>query len=206
MSTPEDGREEAVPHGEEPESSASSPGEGEEGDVLARLEEAAAAAENERREREALYDRWLRLQAEFENYRKRTRREIDELRERAAEELVRSLLPVVDNLERALDAGAAADEQAKPFVDGVRMVHRQLMQVLGEAGLAPIEALGAPFDPHRHEAVMREETDAFADGHVMEEIQRGYDFNGRVLRPSMVKVAVGRSAEEGAGDEQNHRD
>lgn len=147
-----------------------------------------------------LHERFLRLQAEFDNFRRRTRREADEIRQRAAEELAAALLPVVDNLERATMAAQGTDGAPKGLVDGVEMVLRQLLMELEKVGVVPIDAEGNPFDPNVHEAVAHEETDEYPDGHVMEVLQKGYLLKDKVLRPSMVKVA--RSSSEQGGHNQ----
>ncbi|WXJ86554.1 Protein GrpE [Moorella humiferrea] len=135
-----------------------------------------------------LQQRLLRLQADFDNYRKRTRREVEDLTRRANARLIEALLPVLDNLERAL---AASGAEKGALATGVEMTLRQLQEILTREGLTPVAALGQPFNPEVHEAVAREETDA-ADkiNLVVEEFRRGYTLHGRLLRPAMVKVAV----------------
>ncbi|HKY32691.1 MAG TPA: nucleotide exchange factor GrpE [Candidatus Polarisedimenticolia bacterium] len=137
-------------------------------------------------ERDKYYDLWVRARADFENFRKRIERERDEERAQAGAALARDILPALDNLERAL-AGAPEGE---PFRDGVALIHRQLRDALSRAGLVPIEALGDQFNPIYHEAVATERTARFEPNRILEEIQKGYLFRGRVLRPSLVKVAV----------------
>lgn len=186
------------PAGDEAEGAASDAGEqaGDELDALkAQLAEETAAKEAALRERDELYDRWLRLQAEFDNFRKRTRRELEESKAKGAEELILKLLPVVDNLERALASAPGASAAA--VAEGVKMIHKQFLSVLEDVGVRPIPAVGTPFDPTLHEAVAYEESDAHPDGVVMEEVLRGYAFGGRALRPSMVKVARGGGQQGG---------
>ncbi len=130
-------------------------------------------------------DRLLRLQADFENFRRRTRQEKEDLSSVVVQGLIGDLLPVIDNLERAL-AAATADGEA--LRTGVDMVYKQLMEVLGKNGLEPIEAVGEKFDPNFHQAVMRQTSEEEEDT-VLEELQRGYSVRGKVVRPSMVKVA-----------------
>jgi molecular chaperone GrpE len=139
----------------------------------------------------ALEDRLLRLRAEFENYRKRTQREAEDMRNRAGERLVRELLPVIDNLDRALNETSGADDA---FREGVELIQRQLWEVLSRAGLEPIDAMGAPFDPAFHEAVTRDETSDAPPNTVTDEVQKGYLFQGRLLRPAMVRVAYQSTA------------
>jgi molecular chaperone GrpE len=138
-------------------------------------------------ERNALQDRLLRTAAEFDNYRKRIDRERREQAESAAASLLVEILPVVDNLERALQAPSGPD--AAGYRAGVELIHRQLLDTLRKRGVTPIDALGADFDPRIHQAVTQEESEAHRDGEVMEELQRGYMLGDRLLRPSMVKVA-----------------
>lgn len=146
-------------------------------------------------------DQHLRLRAEFDNYRRRTRREMDEIRATASEGLALELLPVLDNLERAVQAANVQDNAAKALADGVQMVLKQFLATLEKVGVVPIDAVGQPFDPTLHEAVFEEESDEFPDGHVIEEMQRGYRLNEKVIRPSMVKVAKGTGAKEEADHE-----
>ena len=130
-----------------------------------------------------------RLAAEFENYKKRTAREQASLSTRATERLVKELLPVLDDLERAL-AAAEEHEEAK-LEEGVRLVHRELRSALDREGLAEIETNGV-FDPHVHEALLTQPSDA-AEGSVLEVIQRGYKLGNHVLRPARVVVAAPQS-------------
>jgi molecular chaperone GrpE len=142
--------------------------------------------EEVRRERDALQDRLLRTAAEFDNYRKRMDRERRELAEYTAGEAIKDLLPIIDNLERALQASAQDD----PLRKGVELIHKQMLEILRRRGVTPIEALGADFDPNVHEAVTQEESAQHREGEVMEELQRGYKVGDRLLRPAMVKVAT----------------
>jgi molecular chaperone GrpE len=138
------------------------------------------------RERDEYLDSLRRLKAEFDNFRKRTARESAAQSARASEALVKELLPVLDDLERALVA-AEEHEEAK-LEDGVRLVHRALADVLVRAGLAEIEADGA-FDPHVHEALLAQPVEGAEPGSVVEVIQKGYRLGDRVLRPARVVVA-----------------
>jgi molecular chaperone GrpE len=137
------------------------------------------------RERDEYLDALQRLQAEFENYRKRKERESVELSARAGERVVRELLPIVDDLERALEA-AAAHEEAK-LEEGVRLVHRALADLLAKEGLVEVETNGT-FDPHVHEALLSQPSDE-EEGSVIEVLQKGYRLGDRVLRPARVVVA-----------------
>jgi molecular chaperone GrpE len=131
-------------------------------------------------------DRYKRLQADFENLRRRTRQEKEDLSIVVAQNFILDLLPVVDNFERAL--GSAATQDASKMLLGVEMIHRQFVQVLEKSGLTKVEAVGQIFDPQKHEAVMRVEDETQVDGTVIEELQKGYAVKGKVIRPSMVKV------------------
>jgi len=135
-----------------------------------------------------LKERALRQAAELENYKKRTEREKAEFFKRANEGLVKDLLPVLDNLERALESASESPE-ADTLAKGVEMVHAELLKTLERHGLEPIEALGQPFDPELHEAMMQQENPELEDNTVMAEAQKGYLFQGRLLRPAMVVVS-----------------
>ncbi|MGI6065134.1 MAG: nucleotide exchange factor GrpE [Bacillota bacterium] len=139
-------------------------------------------------ENDDLINSLQRLQADFENFRRRTRLEKEELVKYAVEGLVCSLLPVVDNFERAL-ASADNGGETKDFMQGMEMIFRQLIQVLTQEGLAPVQAVGNPFDPNFHEAVMQVEQENTESNIVIEEIKKGYTLKGKLIRPSMVKVA-----------------
>jgi molecular chaperone GrpE len=154
-------------------------------------EQPAADLAQVQKERDEYYDRLLRKTAEFDNYRKRTDRERLQLSEAAAADLIKDLLPLVDDLERAMKAADAEDEAAAPILRGVEMIHKQLLETLRKRGVTPIEALGADFDPHYHMAVAHEPAEGRRDNEVIEEFTRGYMLGDRLLRPAMVKVAKG---------------
>jgi len=149
--------------------------------------EAPESTDALQREKDALQDRLLRTAAEFDNYRKRVDRERRELAEYTTAEVLKDLLPIVDNFERALQAPATSDTDA--FRKGIELIHKQMLELLKRRGIKPIEALGADFDPNFHQAVIHEASAAHRDGEVMEELQRGYLIGERLLRPAMVKVA-----------------
>ncbi|MEC9489179.1 MAG: nucleotide exchange factor GrpE [Halanaerobium sp.] len=133
--------------------------------------------------------RLQRLQADFANYRKRVQREKSNLEEMALEEFILKLLPVLDNLERALlAAGPAADNQ-QGIIKGVEMVYSQLLRELEKEGLERIAAEGEEFDPSFHEAVMKVQAEGRDENEIVEEMQAGYKLKGKVIRPAMVKVA-----------------
>lgn len=138
-----------------------------------------------RREKDALQDRLLRTAADFDNYRKRMEREKRELSDHIRADVLKDMLPIVDNFERALAAGT----ETESFGKGVELIYRQMLDFLKKRGVTPIEALGADFDPNFHQAVIHETSDAHREGEVMEELQRGYMLGDRLLRPAMVKVA-----------------
>jgi molecular chaperone GrpE len=138
----------------------------------------------------ALQDRLLRLQAEFENYRKRQQRDREEIHRQARERVLGELPGVVDNLERALRHAGAAGAAPETLAQGVELVCKQLQEVLTRFGAEPIAALGSVFDPRLHEAMAMVETAGDpADGTVVEEYRRGYLLDGKVLRPALVAVA-----------------
>jgi molecular chaperone GrpE len=138
-------------------------------------------------ERDTLIDRLARLQAEFENARKRTAREQQDFREYAVTDAVKALLPILDSFERALQVGSA--EKRSEFRDGIELIYKQLQDALAKLGLRPIPAKGEPFDPHLHEAIEMVDSSDAEDHQILEELQRGYKLKDRLLRPSMVRVA-----------------
>jgi len=150
--------------------------------------EAPAPVEKLKEEIAALYDRLLRKQAELDNFRKRTQREREEFRQIANESLIRELLPVLDGFERALKKRDSAVPEA--FYDGMELIRRQLFDVLGRAGLEAMETPGQLFDPYYHQAVETVEDPSRRDQEIVEELQRGYMLNRRLLRPAIVRVAV----------------
>jgi molecular chaperone GrpE len=137
-------------------------------------------------ERDTLIDRLARLQAEFENARKRTAREQQDFREYAVTDAIKPLLPILDSFERALQTSAADRSE---FRSGVELIYKQLQDALSKLGLRAIPAKGELFDPHLHEAIEMVDTTEAADHQILEELQRGYKLKDRLLRPSMVRVA-----------------
>lgn len=142
------------------------------------------------KERDEYYDRLLRKTAEFDNYRKRTERERLQLSEAAAADLLEELLPLVDDMERALKADTGGEATAA-MRRGVELIHKQLIETLRKRGVTPLDSLGEDFDPHVHMAVSHEPADGRREGEVIEEFRRGYKLGDRLLRPAMVKVAKG---------------
>ncbi len=151
----------------------------------------AAAAELQEKQRllEEQINQHKRLQADFENFRRRTRQEKEEMSGIVTQNLLREFLPVVDNFERAL--ASAGNQDAASLLTGVEMIYRQFAQVLEKAGLTPVEAVGLPFDPQKHEAIMQVPDESQEEGTILEELQKGYAVAGKVIRPSMVKVVGG---------------
>ncbi|WP_066400784.1 nucleotide exchange factor GrpE [Neobacillus mesonae] len=132
-------------------------------------------------------NRYLRLQADFDNFRRRTKLDQEAAEKYRAQNVVTDLLSVLDNFERALQI-EADNEQTKSLLQGMDMVYRGLLEALKKEGLEPIEAVGKEFDPHQHHAVMQGEDGNFGPNTVIEEFQKGYLLKDRVIRPSMVKV------------------
>lgn len=137
-------------------------------------------------ERDALVDRLARMQADFENARKRASREQQEFRDYALGDAIKALLPVLDSFERAMKAGASEKSE---FHSGIELIYRQLQDALAKLGLRPIPSTGEPFDPHLHDAIEMVDTRDAKDHEVLDELQRGYKLKDRLLRPAMVRVA-----------------
>jgi molecular chaperone GrpE len=154
-------------------------------------EEAAAAVESDfaqlQGERAELVDTLRRVQADFENYRKRVLREQTALVDRATDRLVEELLPILDSFEGALASIAADTPEMEKLLDGVSGIHSQLMAVLEKSGLERIDADGTAFDPNEHEAVLHDEGEG--EPHVAQTMRTGYRLKGKVIRPAMVKVS-----------------
>ncbi|XEC96794.1 nucleotide exchange factor GrpE [Paenibacillus tarimensis] len=155
--------------------------------------ESGEMIEDERiRELEKLADenqqRYLRAQADFDNFRRRTQKEKEELAQYASMKLITQLLPVVDNFERALAAAKSSDNNDS-LSKGIDMIFRQMEQVLQQEGLTPMETVGQPFNPEFHQAIMQVESGEHEEGIVLEEVQKGYMLKDKVLRPAMVKVS-----------------
>jgi molecular chaperone GrpE len=149
---------------------------------------AAMTADRDRlaAEKAELDDRLRRAWAEFENARRRAERERSDFLQFASMDLVRNLLPILDDFERALRVETADKEYAR----GVELIYQRFYDTLKKMGLEPVETAGELFDPNQHEAVQRVHTDEFEDQAIVEELQRGYNFKGKLLRPAWVKVAV----------------
>lgn len=183
---PGDGDERQLPEGagNAGESSAGSPASESAGS--ASLEEQLEAT---RAERDENFNKFLRAQADLDNYRKRTQRDRDEERRFANLPVARDLLPAMDNLQRAIDA-AAQTQNVDELTSGVQMVLRQIEEVLGRYGITPVAAVGEPFDPNLHEAVQQVPTNEHPPMTVIQELERGYTLHDRVVRPSKVIVSA----------------
>jgi molecular chaperone GrpE len=155
-------------------------------DPASALETVTAERDRLLEEKNDLLDRLLRRQAEFDNFRRRADREKAEVIEYANSESVGSIVPILDDFERALKVGDADSEYAR----GMELIYQRLSDALKKLGLEPISAKGQKFDPHIHHAVDRVETADAEEDTILDEYQRGYNFRGRLLRPAMVKVAV----------------
>jgi len=175
-----------LPSGEEDEGPATEkPGNGASA-TEAQKAEPESELEKVKAERAAYLDRAARLQAEFENFRKRQAREQQDFRDYAIAEAIKSLLPILDSLDRALKTNAASLED---FRSGIELIDKQFHDALAKLGVEPVEAEGQPFDPNVHQAVQMVDTNEAQDNHVIGELQRGYKLKDRLLRPAMVRVA-----------------
>ena len=155
------------------------------------------------REKDKYYDLLLRKQADFENYRKRMERERAEFGSAATGEVLKRLLPVLDNMERALRASEGSKD---PLFRGIELVHQQFLDLLKKEGVVPIEAIGSRFDPRLHEAVDVLDIPGLEADLVLEEMQKGYTYNDKLLRPALVKVASGKGKEKAPSIASQRRD
>ena len=171
-------------NGEEPSSQATT--------GTAAVEEPRSEVERLRAECAAYLDRAARIQAEFENFRKRSQKQQQEYREYAVADAIKTLLPILDSLDRALKTNAASLED---FHSGIELIDKQFHDALAKLGVQPIAAEGEAFDPNLHQAVQMVDTDEVEDNHVLDELQRGYKLKDRLLRPAMVRV--GRHSKSG---------
>ncbi len=156
------------------------------------LEQLKKSLEEKSKESEENYNRFLRMQADFENYKRRIAREREELYYSSLEGIVKELLPVIDNMERAL-AAFKADNLDNKYIDGVDMISKQLLNTLQKNGLKEIEAQDKDFDPNVHHAVMQTEGEDDEENKIKEVFQKGYTLGSKVIRPSLVKVSVKNS-------------
>jgi len=188
---------ELPPAGPDDESASRAPGEGGKSGQLS-VAEMEAELEKARSERAAYLDRAARLQAEFDNFRKRSRKELEDARRGGREDLLRALLPVFDNLERAIQSAHRAVEN-KAMADGLAMVQRQFVEALAREGITRVPTVGQAFDPAVHEAIQQVETTEHAPGSVLAEVQAGYAQGERLVRAALVVVAKAKSPDSEAG-------
>lgn len=166
-------------------------------DTTKELEEQLEAATAEAKE---TYDKFLRVSAELENYKKRIAREMEDLRKFANQSLIKNLLPVLDNLELAIKSSAEGKNVNGCLLDGVELTCKEILKVFEKFSVEQIEALGKAFDPRFHEAVMQEETDKHPGNTIINELQKGYLMHDRLIRPSMVVVAMPKNQQNGQED------
>jgi molecular chaperone GrpE len=155
-------------------------------DPFKKMEEKIESLEKEAKE---THDRLLRVSAEFENYKKRAAREMNDFRKFANESFVKAMLPVIDNLDRAIESSNNEKQTDSSMVEGVNMTLKEILKVLEQFGVKRFDSLGDTFDPGLHQAVMQEETDRHAENSVVKELQKGYMIHDRLLRPAMVVVS-----------------
>ncbi len=160
------------------------------------LRELEAKLESKEEEAKETYDRLLRVSADFENYKKRSTREMEEFRKYANQSLLKEMLSVVDNLELAINSSNEEQEADKNLIAGLNLTLNEILRLFEKFNVKPIEAQGKTFDPTFHEAVMREETDDFPENTVISEFQKGYLIHDRLLRPAMVVVAVPKTTQK----------
>ena len=154
------------------------------------LKEMEARFEAKEEEAKETYDRLLRISADFENYKKRSSREMEEFRKYANQSLLKEMLSVVDNLELAINSSKDGNKTDQTLIEGLNLTLNEILRVFEKFNVTPIEAQGKTFDPAYHEAVMREETDDYPENSVISEFQKGYLIHDRLLRPAMVVVAA----------------
>ena len=160
------------------------------------LEDLAEKLKSKEQEAQENYERLLRISAEFENYKKRASREMEEFRKFSNQSLIKEMLSVVDNLELAMNSTNGHKTIDKGLLDGLEMTHREILKVFEKFKVKPISAKGQPFDPTFHEAVMQEETDEYPNNTVINELQKGYLIHDRLLRPSMVVVTKSKEKKD----------
>jgi molecular chaperone GrpE len=163
------------------------------GDPVKEIQEELEIAKQEAKEN---FDRFLRVSAEFENYKKRSAREMDDFRKFANQSLIKEILAVVDNLERALNSTNNHESSDQCMADGVNLTLKDILKILKNFNVKSIESVGQPFDPNFHQAMMQEETDSYPEKTVISELQKGYMIHDRLLRPAMVVVAAAKTKNE----------
>ena len=169
---------------------------GKSADAENQLKEMQAMLEAKEKEAKETYDRLLRVSADFENYKKRSARELEDFRKYANQTLLKEMLSVVDNLELAINSSNHRKKADKNLMEGLNLTLNEILRVFERFDVKPIEAQGQKFDPAFHEAVMREETDDFPENTVVSEFQKGYLIHDRLLRPAMVVVAAPKTPRE----------
>ena len=152
--------------------------------------------ESLKQENQETHDRLLRVSADFENYKKRAAREISDFRKFANESFAQAMLPVIDNLDRAIESSSNDKQVNNSVVEGVNMTLKEILKVFDQFGIKPFESLGKTFDPGFHQAVMQEETENHLDNTVSKELQKGYMIHDRLLRPAMVVVSKAKEIRE----------
>ena len=163
-------------------------------DIGVRLE----AAE---KEAEAAYDRFLRVSADLENCKKRHLRDISEFRKFANQSLIKDLLPIIDNLERAIISTEKETAENQCIVEGVELTHKEILKVLERYGVQPVESIWKPFDPNYHEAVSQQPSEEHPDNTVLQELQKGYLLHDRLIRPAMVLVSASGTRKDDTEDD-----
>lgn len=158
------------------------------------VEELKKRLEEKEKEKKETFDRFLRMAADFENYKKRAAREKEDWTKFSNEDLIKSILPFIDNLERAVNHAEKVTDTGV-LIEGIKLTLQQVHQTLNRFGLTPFESMGKPFDPERHEAMLVVETDQHQPNQVVEEFQKGYLLNERLLRPATVSVSKSPSKE-----------
>jgi molecular chaperone GrpE len=164
--------------------------------VVDPLKEMETRLESLGQEAKENHDRFLRVSAEFENYKKRAAREMGDFRKFANESFVKAMLPVVDNLDRAIESSSNDKNTNTSVVEGVNMTLREILKVFEQFSVIPFESLGKTFDPGFHQAVMQEENEEYPDNTVLNELQKGYLIHDRLLRPAMVVVSKKKETPE----------
>ncbi len=167
------------------------------GDPLKVMEEKLESMEQESKES---YDRFLRVSAEFENYKKRAAREMNDFRKFANESFVKAMLPVVDNLDRAIESSNNDNRSNSSVVEGVNMTLKEILKIFEQFGVKPFQSLGKTFDPALHQAVMQEESDDHPEKTILNELEKGYMMHDRLLRPATVVVSKKTDSE----NQENH--
>jgi molecular chaperone GrpE len=162
-------------------------------DPLKEMEEKLESIKQEAKEN---HDRLLRVSAEFENYQKRAAREMNDFRKFANESFVKAMLPVVDNLDRAIESSSNDKHADSSMLEGVNMTLKEILKVFEQFGVKPFESVGKTFDPSLHQAVMQEETETHPENSVVKELQKGYMMHDRLLRPAMVVVSKTKTTPE----------